>query len=99
MEVLILTVTNQTTLGLRPNLSQYARVSNDVGLIVGTAAPISSLVSTLEHKLEIPVIDETKLRGGYDWELTFDVQNPGSIIGALSKLGVELKRAKWQSKF
>ena len=45
--------------------------------------------------LKQPVVDETNLKGTYDWDILFDARNPNSIVEAIQRdLGLELKRSK-----
>jgi uncharacterized protein (TIGR03435 family) len=45
--------------------------------------------------LKQPVVDETNLKGTYDWDILFDARNPYSIVEAIQRdLGLELKRSK-----
>lgn len=82
---------------LRANSSEMGHWSDDEGVLAASAAPLEALVEGIEGVLKQPVIDETKLKGKYDWDVLFDQKNPASIIDGMRKdLGLELTRAKRQ---
>ncbi len=53
-------------------------------------SPIGTLASFLESQLDIPVVDETKLKGKYDLEIPWYNENPEQIHEELKKKGLEL---------
>lgn len=64
-------------------------------VMAAAAAELGQLVRAIEGVLRAPVIDETNLRGKFDWELLYDEDHPKSIIEAVRKeFGLELTLAK-----
>lgn len=63
------------------------------GEIIVSGQPIRVLWNYLESYLDRPVVDETDLKGRYDFELTWDSNEPNSIVDAMHKqLGLEVKQ-------
>ena len=97
MEVYVLSVPDQNALRLKPNSSKIGHNSDDAGVLAASAVPLVVLADDIEDVLKLPVIDETGLKGNYDWTLLFDEKNPESIVDELRKeLGLELRRARKQ---
>jgi uncharacterized protein (TIGR03435 family) len=66
-------------------------MSNKPGKVSFFGQPISVFCNYLESYLHKPVIDETQLEGIYDFELTWNAENPISIIESIRKqLGLEV---------
>jgi uncharacterized protein (TIGR03435 family) len=94
-EVYVLTTPPQLTGSLKPTRSKTFHASSAEGVLAAVAADFRLLVASLEEVLKLPVIDETKLQGKFDWDLVYDGQNPQSIVEAVRKeFGLELTLAK-----
>lgn len=94
-EVLVLTTPDETKIKLRPNSSRSEHWSSDEGVFAASAAPIKRLVDAITGLLGQPVVDETNLKGKYDWDVLFDAKNHDSITDAVRRdLGLELSRAR-----
>ena len=66
-------------------------MSNKPGKVSVSGQPISVLCNYLESYLHKPIIDKTQLEGNYDFELTWNAENPMSIIESIRKqLGLEV---------
>jgi len=95
IDVYVLTAPKELAGGLRPTKAESSRFSGGPGVMAAAATEINRLVDSIEGVLKIPVIDETKLQGKFDWDLVFDGKNPQSIIEAVRKeFGLELTLAK-----
>lgn len=81
VDALVLKVRNPTAPSLKPN-EQYWQ--NDKFFINWSGFPISSLVDQIESRLEVPVVDQTGLKGDYAVQL--DWQEEGSSDEAKAKL-------------
>ena len=55
---------------------------------------MGDLAFQLEQWLSCPVLDETNIKGEYDFVLRMDPKNPTSAIEGVKKLGLELTKAK-----
>lgn len=74
--------------------AEASHLSTDNGIIIATNWNIRALASGLEEVLGAPVVDETKLAGKYDWDLSYDASAPGNVEEALRKqLGVLLVKS------
>jgi uncharacterized protein (TIGR03435 family) len=97
MEVFVLSAPDSNAVTLTPNAAAVGHASDDDGVLAASAVPLSALAKALEVLLKRPVVDETSLKGQYNWTLLFDEKNPESIIDEIRKeLGLELKRASRQ---
>jgi len=95
MEVFVLSAPEPNQTRLRPNSAKGGHWSDDEGVMAASAAPLRALVDGIEAVLKQPVVDETGLKGNFDWDLLFDPGNQDSIVEAIHKdLGLELKRAR-----
>jgi uncharacterized protein (TIGR03435 family) len=98
--VLRLTVKHSGANGLRVSKSQGGSVSTGSGQFSCSSQPLSSLKSSLETQLQVPVVDETGLSGRFDIELNWDEggsyeETLDSLNQALQEtLGLELTPAK-----
>ncbi|HXJ58620.1 MAG TPA: TIGR03435 family protein [Verrucomicrobiae bacterium] len=99
-DVLRLTVKNPGANGLRPSRSQNGSTTYNAGQFSCVNQPLSSLTSTLENQLNIPVVDATGLTGRFDIDLMWDRTDfqepmPETLKQALlEELGLELTPAK-----
>lgn len=92
IEAFVLSAPFGVTKGLYPSGEGTSHLSTDDGLIVATNWKIDALALNLEDVLNRPVLNETNLKGKYDWDLEFDKDKPESVIAALKEqLGLELK--------
>jgi uncharacterized protein (TIGR03435 family) len=66
--------------------------SSGPGVFTGKANPMSSIVASTENVIGLPIIDETKLQGNYDYLVTFTPGDPASIIQSLAEMGLQLKK-------
>jgi uncharacterized protein (TIGR03435 family) len=95
MDVFVLSVPNGTIAALPASTSKFGHSSDDAAVVAASGVPLRVLVDGLEGVLKQPVVDETDLKGRYDWTLVYDEKNPTSVIDEVRKeLGLELKRAK-----
>lgn len=54
--------------------------------------PISQIIANLQKQLLTPVLDETGLTDGYNFNLTWDTNNPTSVLDALrQQLGLDVR--------
>lgn len=69
--------------------------STALGRITAAGMSVADLASSLEDWLGKPVIDETGLKGRYDFELTWDHKKEGDLQAALeAQLGLRAAKAK-----
>lgn len=81
----------------RQSSSEIGHWSSAEGVLAASGSPLKNLVDGIAGLLGRPVVDETNLKGKYDWDVLFDAKNPESIVDAVKKdLGLELTRAKRQ---
>jgi len=67
--------------------------SNGDGKIKIINGPIADLAQSIENELDVPVIDETRIDGAFDFELEFAAKDGESAKAALLKsFGLELSR-------
>jgi uncharacterized protein (TIGR03435 family) len=85
VDAFILTAPKELTGSLQPSTATSFHVSSARGILAGAGADFGAVVRNLENVLNAPVIDETNLRGKFDWDLVFDDKNPASIIDAVRK--------------
>ena len=61
---------------------------------------ISRLAQSLEHALERVVEDGTGIEGKYDWEITYDKDDPHSVLAALKEqLGLQIRKEQREIEF
>jgi uncharacterized protein (TIGR03435 family) len=102
-DVLLLEYVNPNAGGLQPpgSLLRRMNLSENFRSIYGTnsmahfVSPISDLKDSLQAALQIPVVDETGLKGLYDFKLTWDNSDQTKIRenvrqAALDQLGFKL---------
>lgn len=90
--VYYLRLTPEGPLGIHVSApGQPSHLSTDKGIVIATSSEVGALARELESVLGAPVIDETKLTGKYDWDLSYDASAAGGVDQALRKqLGVAL---------
>ena len=95
-DVLRLTVKKAGADGLRPGTSQGGSTESGAGRFSCVNQPLSSLISTLENHLALPIVDETGLTGAFDIDLTWDQTDSLEAIhqALLEELGLELTPAR-----
>jgi uncharacterized protein (TIGR03435 family) len=102
-DVLLLEYVNPNAGGLQPpgGLLRHLNLSENFRSIYGTnsiahfLSPISDLKDSLQAALQIPVVDETGLKGLYDFKFTWDNSDPTKIRenirqAVLDQLGFKL---------
>lgn len=90
MEVLVLETVKGEAHRLRPPAASSSRWGAP-GNITASAVPVASIVPLAAQAMGKLVVDETGLTGRYDFELRWDVREPGSFGEALrSQLGLQL---------
>jgi uncharacterized protein (TIGR03435 family) len=102
-DVLLLRYKNPNAGGLKPygSLIRSLKLEANIRSISGTnsaaclVSPISKLQDFLEVMLEIPVVDQTELKGLYDFKLTWDNSDQTRVTESikqslLDQLGFEL---------
>ncbi len=98
VDALVLVAPNGRTPALRGSEGGGSALSGR-GKIEGNMA-LSSLAWMLEHELGRLVVDETGIEGNYDFELTWDPDDPDSVFAAVrEQLGLELRPAKRPIEF
>jgi hypothetical protein len=80
--------------GVKPSLivsqgGKTSATSGGKGLTM-TNSGIKLVAGFLEKAFQIPVVDETNLKGIYDLQLEWFNENPGAIHNALRNIGLEL---------
>lgn len=91
-DALILSAPNGMPTGLTRGSPGTPAIRHGRGQMKALNCELSLLRSQLELMLKRPVIDETQLDGGYDWQLTFDPTNLESFADAVrTQLGFTLE--------
>ena len=61
---------------------------------------ISMLANSLEQVLERVVEDGTGIEGKYDWEITYDEDDPNSVLAVLKEqLGLRIRKEQREIEF
>jgi uncharacterized protein (TIGR03435 family) len=95
MDVLVLRVLRKETSKLRPSRAEKAEHWFVRGKIHADRQPVGVLADVLENFLDRPVVDETELRGDYDWELSYSRADETMVINAVrDELGLEMVPAR-----
>ena len=99
VDVYVATVARGDAKGLTPTQTpNYGSLSSNdrAGTLTGTNAKVPMILQRLGRGLARPVVDETKLSGGYDVDLTWDpAAGPdGEIRAVKEQLGLVLTPAK-----
>ncbi len=93
--VLVLKSMKKGRLKLGEDTSGTTKISNAPGVLVAQNVKLSVLIWQLENVLEKIVVDETQLDGVYKWQVTFDAENPESVIQAVEEqLGLQMEKAE-----
>jgi uncharacterized protein (TIGR03435 family) len=84
-----------TEVQVRPDSLLHSRIFESKHQLVGQQVELSALVSSLIQRTGRPVIDETRLKGFYDFTLDWPPQSPDAqpaLLAALrDQLGLELR--------
>ncbi len=102
VEVLVLTAGEDSAEKLKPTVmsSSGSMTSGGPGKIKTMNGEISRLAQSLEHVLERVVEDGTRIEGKYDWELTYDEDDPNSVIAVLEEqLGLRIRKEQREIEF
>ena len=95
MDVLVLRVSADRRVLLRPSEKTESSWRADGGQISGSALTLEDLGLSLENNLLRVVIDETGLKGAYDIALFWNPEDEQSIFREVGRqLGLELKRVR-----
>ncbi len=97
LDVYVLTAPRKPGPDLRASEDQNAEAHGGSirGTNLGSNCPLDTLAAHLEALLCKPVVNETGLNGGYDWDLTYNEIDDESVIGAVRKqLGLEIRAEK-----
>jgi uncharacterized protein (TIGR03435 family) len=87
--VLILTAPFRTASGLR-SASGEDEFNAGSGSISGRNQPISQLTFAIEYFLKIPIVDQTGLKGNFDFDLKWDSTPDGLKQAVRQQLGLAL---------
>lgn len=78
---------------LTPGGDAEPSITGGSSKVVATNVPISQIVGNLQRDLRTPVVDETGLTKGYNFELSWDANDPQSLIKALqTQIGLDVRR-------
>jgi uncharacterized protein (TIGR03435 family) len=82
-------------LAFRPSKEEKpGGTSWDTSSIKGTCEPVSVLANMLTAPRGIPILDETGLKGNYDFDIRWKEDSPGSLEMALEAIGLSLVTEK-----
>jgi len=94
-DVYVLTAPDGVTKGLRIHNPLLIRTSKARGVIAASGAPVNGLTKQLEEILEVPIVNKTNFTDSYAWAVTFDGDNPTSLVDAVKEqLGLNLELEK-----
>ena len=102
VEVLVLTAGEDSAEKLKPTVmsSSGSMTMGGRGKIKTMNGEISRLAQSLEHVLERVVEDGTGIEGKYDWEITYDEDDPNSVIAVLKEqLGLRIRKEQREIEF
>lgn len=102
VEVLLLTAGEDSAEKLKPTVmsSSGSMTMGGRGKIKTMNSEISRLAQSLESVLERIVEDGTGIEGKYDWEITYDEDNPNSVLAALKEqLGLRIQKEQREIEF
>ena len=102
VEVLVLTAGEDSAEKLKPTVmsSSGSMTMGGRGKIKTMNGEISRLAQSLEHVLERVVEDGTGIEGKYDWEITYDEDDPNSVIAVLEEqLGLRIRKEQREIEF
>lgn len=102
VEIFILTAGEDSAEKLKPSVmsSSGSMASAGPGKLKAMNGEISMLANSLEQVLERVVEDGTGIEGKYDWELTYDEDDPNSVLAALKEqLGLQIRKEQRKIEF
>ena len=102
VEVLVLTAGEDSAEKLKPSVmgSGGSMTSGGRGKIKTINGEISMLANSLESVLERIVEDGTGIEGKYDWEITYDKDDPNSVLTVLKEqLGLRIRKEQREIEF
>ena len=102
VEVFVLTAGEDSAEKLRPTImsSSGSMTMGGRGKIKTMNGEISMLANSLESVLERIVEDGTGIEGKYDWEITYDEDDPNSVLTALKEqLGLRIRKEQREIEF
>ena len=102
VEIFVLTAGEDSAEKLKPTVmgSGGSMTMGGRGKIKTMNGEISRLAQSLEHVLEHVVEDGTGIEGKYDWELTYDEDDPNSVIAVLEEqLGLRIRKEQREIEF
>ena len=102
VEVFVLTAGEDSAEKLKPSVmgSGGSMTMGGHGKIKTMNGEISRLAQSLESVLERIVEDGTGIEGKYDWEITYDEDDPNSVLAALKEqLGLRIRKEQREIEF
>lgn len=101
LDAYVLTIPDKVGDGLKPGTGEGGFSTGNAGKTIKSQNwPISRLAETLETILNEPVLDETGLKGRFDYELKFEAEGFEGVKSSLEKeLGIRMIRAKRPVEF
>ena len=102
VEVLVLTAGEDSAEKLKPSVmgSGGSMTMGGRGKIKTMNGEISRLAQSLESVLERIVEDGTGIEGKYDWEITYEEDDPNSVLAALKEqLGLQIRKEQREIEF
>ena len=92
-DVYLLTLQQNPTSQLRPARDSEPQMSGGgPGSIIGTAQTMDEIASAFEGELQAPVINETQLKGKYDYSASSKLSEPQFALDLAHQLGLELTK-------
>jgi uncharacterized protein (TIGR03435 family) len=93
MRVYALTAARSSSPYMQPSKEGSIRLSTEgEGLMKGTAAEIEDIASEFEHIVEAPVIDQTGVKGQYDYFVSSKLPGAEAAFDMANQLGLKLTR-------
>ena len=102
VEIFVLTAGEDSAEKLKPSVmgSGGSMTSGGRGKIKTINGEIGMLANSLEQVLERIVEDGTGIEGKYDWEITYDEDDPNSVLAALKEqLGLQIRKEQRKIEF
>ncbi len=102
VEVFVLMAGEDSAEKLKPTImsSSGSMTMGGHGKIKTMNGEISWLAQSLESVLERIVEDGTGIEGKYDWEITYDEDDPNSVLAALKEqLGLQIRKEQREIEF
>ena len=102
VEIFVLTAGEDSAEKLKPTVmsSSGSMTSGGRGKLKAMNGGISMLANSLEQVLERVVEDGTGIEGKYDWEITYDEDDPNSVLAVLKEqLGLRIRKEQREIEF